>query len=495
MGIVFKHSFNNSIVSFAGVAVATITTIVVLPNVLEKHPAEEWGFIQLMISYAFLLMPIGSLGLPNTIIKFSPHYNEQQKIHFWFAATLIAIVITSLLLIAFYAFYHAGSSVQNIELWDNHKYSMIPLMFGFVLMEIFNAISRTIHITTLPIFLRELFLRLIQLAALLLYYYDYLSFFSFLSVYMWSYMLIILILFIFLLTKIKIPKIDFSIFHTLSLKRIISFNSFSLLSRIMNSALLRIDYILVERLIGLKLAAFYSIPLFIGNLIQIPSRSIMAIALPLISKSWKDNDLDQIRDIYQKTAINQLLISCFIFLGIWINIDFVMVIIGEHIVGTEIRWVILILGLKSIVSSAAGVNGGILNQSESYKAFFVVQVGVVIVLITFGILLIPVYGVIGAALAVFIGIFIQNLTNSLLLQIIYKLHPITRSYFIAIGVILLSFACAYVLPAIQPMIVDVVIRSIVFSGLYLGLIYLTKVSPEMTDNITILIRKVLSFFK
>jgi hypothetical protein len=53
----------------------------------------------------------------------------------------------------------------------------------------------------------------------------------------------------------------------------------------------------------------------------------LAISLPEIAQSIKDKDIKNTNVLCKKVSLHQLLIACFIFALIWINIDFVFAII------------------------------------------------------------------------------------------------------------------------------------------------------------------------
>ena len=78
---------------------------------------------------------------------------------------------------------------------------------------------------------------------------------------------------------------------------------------------------MIGKLIGYKEVAFYTVAYFIGNVVRVPARAIGSICMPLVARAWKKDDLVAIKDIYIKSAINQLILGGLIFLGVWLNID------------------------------------------------------------------------------------------------------------------------------------------------------------------------------
>ena len=111
------------------------------------------------------------------------------------------------------------------------------------------------------------------------------------------------------------------IFTDLENKKLLSFGLYVLIGGASAMLVSKVDMMMIGKFIGYKEVAFYTVAFFIGNVIRVPARAIGSIATPLLAKAWERNDIDQIRSIYSKSSINQLIIGGLMFLGIWLNID------------------------------------------------------------------------------------------------------------------------------------------------------------------------------
>ena len=96
----------------------------------------------------------------------------------------------------------------------------------------------------------------------------------------------------------------------------------------------------------------YTIAFYFGTLVIIPSRPLLKISGTLIAYAWARNDLTQIRDIYYKSCINQFVIGGFLFLGIWANIDNILLILGPDYL--QSKWVIFFIGLGYLFDMLTG---------------------------------------------------------------------------------------------------------------------------------------------
>src|SRR5690606_9318154 len=105
--------------------------------------------------------------------------------------------------------------------------------------------------------------------------------------------------------------------------------SYSLLLGISWVGISNLDAIMIERMLDLKQAGIYGRTMFFGVLVAIPYRAIHKISSGLLSGSFKENNMDNVRDIYYKSTMSQLVLAAFIFTGIWLNIHNVFHVIPE----------------------------------------------------------------------------------------------------------------------------------------------------------------------
>ena len=84
--------------------------------------------------------------------------------------------------------------------------------------------------------------------------------------------------------------------------------------------------------------------------------------------NWRKGELLnhlEIKNIYEKSSLNQLLLGGFIFLIIWLNIDEGLALLPEKFQGG--KYVVLYIGLSKLFSVATGVNGQIIVNSKYYR--------------------------------------------------------------------------------------------------------------------------------
>src|SRR5690606_1795273 len=181
----------------------------------------------------------------------------------------------------------------------------------------------------------------------------------------------------------------------------------------------------------------YTIAFFFGTLVIIPSRPLLRITGTLIADAWKRNDVAYIADVYKKSCLNQFIIGAFLFGGIWINIDNILVILGPEYEGA--KWVIFFIGLGYLIDMATGANAQISAYSKYYKVALFFLIILIVVVIAAILILVPVWGITGASVAIALAFAINNLLRFYFLKLKYKLQPFSWKIFHVTIIFVLSY--------------------------------------------------------
>ena len=148
-------------------------------------------------------------------------------------------------------------------------------------------------------------------------------------------------------------------------KEFLTFGSFGLLANISGVIVLEIDRVMISNMLSLSQNGIYTTAFFFGIFLSIPSRGLKRVALVVIADAWKENDKIIIQEINKKSALNQFLFGSYLFLGIWLNVDYVLQFLPEEY-GLG-KFVILFIGLGKLVEMAMGVNAEIIATSTYYS--------------------------------------------------------------------------------------------------------------------------------
>jgi hypothetical protein len=96
-------------------------------------------------------------------------------------------------------------------------------------------------------------------------------------------------------------------------------------------------------------------------------------------------------------------------------------------------------------------------------------------------LLIPVYGLTGAALATLLAMTSINVARTWFVWHAYGLQPFDWRIPLVLGIAAVAGVAAWLLPLVDSIFVTMLLRSVVLTGIYGGLLLLTRAVPEINS--------------
>jgi len=152
---------------------------------------------------------------------------------------------------------------------------------------------------------------------------------------------------------------------------------------------------------------------------------------------------------------------------------------ARHILSLNAFNVVLLIGLGKLTDMLFGVNGEIIVLSKYYK-FNVLTVAILAIAIIVGnLMLIPNYGIDGAAAASLGAMLLFNLIKFIFVFVKFKIQPFSINTIKFLGIIGIVILLNLATPRINNVYIDVVIRSFSITTALLILTYFMKVSPEI----------------
>lgn len=427
MGIVARQGIKNTIYSFVGVALGAIYTLFIVPRVFEQNP-DEWGLIQLINSYVLLFMPFALLGFPNSIIRYWPKYDDIQKQGF--LTYLLALILSGLVIVSIVIYILRKQiffSTDDANLLINrYFYYFFPILFIHTCFYIYIYFTRVFLKTSYPTFIKDTFIKIWTFGLIVAYFYFKFSYNSFFLIYYSAFILQLIFLIIYSRRVISFNyRIDFSFFKGRGNRELLGYSLFSVLSGITSVVITRIDLLMINKFINLQEVAFYSVALFFITVMQIPARSIGTIIMPILSDFLHADNKREIKSLYNKTTKNLFLSESFILLIILLNLNEFMEILGETF--GQVKYVILILGIAKLYELVNYLNYSLIIFTRFYKYELLFQVILLSLTVLTNIILIPRYGIEGAAMATALTLFINTTIRGIFVFLKYNLLPFSQS--------------------------------------------------------------------
>lgn len=483
MGLVSKQSILNFITSYIGVIIGAINTILLFPNIFS---AAEFGLTRVIVSAAMIGSSIFSFGINSSTLKFFPHFKDKENKHNGFLFFILLIPFIGYLFFLFTSFIFKSDILshysKNSTLVSENYFYIVILTFYLIYLSVFDSYLRALYKTVIFSFLDNIILKLIWLGLILLYYFKYLNFNQFIFGFVNAYGLLILIEIIYLIyIKELFLKPNFKKFDSKTTKKIIGYGFYTIFGAGITGTAAVIDSLIIGYLDkdGLAGVAFYSVAYYVSFLIIIPFNALTRIVNTSISEAWEENDINKINTIYKKSSNNLLIIGMLIFLGIWLNVDsFFRLVPTDY---AQAKYVLLFICIAKVYEISVGINGMIINFSKYFKIIFFVNLLLIALLIFTDYLLIPVLGIVGAAIATLITTFIIITLYLVFLYSKFKLLPFTNKSIFTLILSAIIYFIVNLFPDFNNLLLNVTLKSLTIIFLYVPSIYLLNISPDINS--------------
>jgi len=489
LGVIVKQSVKGTIYVYLGVILGFITTGILFPRI---YSPEQFGLLKIILAYATMITQFGTLGINGVTIRLFPFFRNPEKQHHGFLALVLLVgfirfVISSSLLFVCKPLL-IQVSLEKSALFISYINYLFVLIFFQIFFSILDVYYSALYNSTLGTYLREVFQRVLIIILIGCFFFDLLTFHQFVLAYIAALSIpTFYIMFSLIKAEQFSLKPDFSFLDRAMKKSVLSVSAFSILNGFSMNFIQNIDTIMITKMVGLSGTGIYGVCFFFGVVIAMPSRSIYKIANVVSAEAWKTNDMKTISDIYEKSCLTLFIIGGLLFLLLWVNIDNVFHVIGPAY--SSGKWVIFFIGLGNLIDMATGANSSIFGTSKYYKVQTVLLILLVVLLIATNLLLIPKFGITGAAIGGAASLAILNLLRYLFLLYKYKLQPYNIRFIYILLIGLIAYLAASRLPVLSNFILDIMVRSSILAIVFCVPIYYFKISVDINQKADEILRK------
>ncbi len=490
MGVIQKQSISGTIYSYLGVVLGFITTGWLFPRILST---EQVGLLRILVSYSVLFAQFASLGINSVSVKLFPYFRDPEKKHHGYLGLTLMVglagfLLSTLIYLLLKPVFVARAAGKS-SLFIDYFYYVVPLILFTLLFSLFDTYYRVLYNAVKGIVYKEVVQRLLILAAILLYFFKLIDFQWLVILYVLAFISPALFLMGTLMKdKMFYVKPDFAFIDKKMAREMLNVAFFGILASFSGVLVLNIDVIMVNQYLGLAAAGIYTIAFFFGTLILVPSRTMGKISSVVIADAWKTDDRKTIMDIYRKSSLSLSVIGFLLFIGVWGNLDNIFHIVGKDY--TAGKYVILFIGLANLSDLFMGVSAHIILNSKYFRWLSYLLFVFAFLLIVTNLLLIPRFGITGAAIASLISKYIYNGLKFIFLYRKYKFQPFSYRHIL---IVIFAFTAWYLstfIPAFDHFIVDLIIRSTVIGTLFLVPVYFFKISEDINRKVRSVLRLV-----
>lgn len=490
MGNIRKQAIFSGALTYIGFIIGAVN--IYLYTKEGSFTEAEYGLTRLFFDFAQNAFVFGSLGIIPVVYKFYPYYkdNLKDKENDLLTWSLVTSLIGFILVIAtglIFKDYVVEKYIERSALFVTYYYWLFPFAAGMLLFSVLEGFAWVLHKTVISNFLKETVLRFITTIFVLLFYFKLISYSTFIILFSSLYLFIFLAL-LFYLIQLNEFNITFSISRVTRKfwKKMLGLQAYIFGGAVVICVSQTIDGILIGKIKGLTDLGIFALAQYVANLIQVPQRSLQSISTGLLSRAWKEKDYNEIYRIYQRSCINLLIISIFIFGNTLLNVEQAITLIGiksSYLTGIN---VMIILGLSRLIDAGTGVNGSIIATSNFWKFDFTSGIILLGLMIPLNYILIKEYGIIGSAYAQLISMTAYNTIRWEFLRRKFKMQPFNNKTLYSLLLGFSAFAAAYYLFIDVSGWLALFSRAIIFSGIMFGGVFILKLTPDAAQLLEVI---------
>lgn len=392
----FKSDFIKKIIeSFFGKASFALFTMVFSLITTRFYGAETFGQYTYAFSIVTLLMIFAKAGFDNSLIYYIPrHGNKHISISF-----TVNIIISILLIVG-----------ANFFINDSSVKIMLPLIWLVSMEQIFFGIYRSTDKIKQYYFINGFLAIVIRIVLIILFYFLFGG--TFISMALAVYISFIFSnLLYFYQNKKMFQKVVYD-------KGYLRYSYSLVLAAVMGVAMDKIDIIMLGAMKDMKSVGIYQIDVQIANIILMILVIFDTVFAPQISKFYHSGKHEELRKLYEKSTRLLGLLALISIIIIVVFGKYILLLFGEEFVDGHLALILRSLG--QFVNVAVGSVWLMLAMTGRPKWHIYSNLIAFTVNIGLNYLLIPKYGVNGAAFATMTSMILVNIIGYILVRKVFK---------------------------------------------------------------------------
>lgn len=351
----------------------------------------------------------------------------------------------------------------------------IPVM---VLFQVSTFITRGFQVMKYSVWINNFFQKLLYLGLIFLFYLLGYQLFGLIFAYLISLLVSVFLLFYFI--KVLFPGIvKKNIKPKFITASLLKFSIPLLFVGILTFFLYQTDILMLGYFLTSEKVGIYKVAAQISALVVVFLSSFNLIFGPIISEIYSQGAREELKTLFQAVTKWIFYLSLPLFLIIFILPNEILNLFGSGFI--EARNVVLILALAQLINAGTGNTGLILIMSGRQNIELFNTIGLFVFNFVGNLLLIPVYGIIGAAIATSATVVFFNILKLLEVYIILKIQPYNKKYLRGLSAGLLSGLITFFVKSLffdLHWFVGLFVFSFLLILIYVGLILLFGLDAE-----------------
>lgn len=498
MGVVFRQSVKNSIVTAAGAMLGAFTTWLAT----KYLPRREYGFIGTFTSLAVSIGPLLLVGLNSTLVVYIHKYTQDDKkrnllIALCFLIPLLFVSVASGFWLLAKGWVLAKLQIEDQVFMEAYYYWLPLFALMFVYMTIAEQFLGSQMKVAAPALMREVIFRIGYIILIVLFAAGSIPFGTLLKGNILLYLLPVLAMFA---MAVRLPAFGMSLsmgnFTKDEYRDMAKFTWYHFLLAASIQIIAYLDAILLPfySVGGFQTTAVYRNALVLISFIQIPLRALLPASFTALARAFAEDNREKAGDLYLRSSINIFLVTVCISVLIACNLHNVLAIIPDGY--SEMVPVFHILLLGNLVNVMTGMNDQILSITNYYQFNLILSLLLGVSLYFLIRTLVPMYDVYGAAWSTTISLVIFNFIKTVFIYRKLGMLPFSMRTLRVLVAAIPALGAGYLLPRLFDgmahvyisAMADAAVRSLAIVLIYVAMLLWLKPSADL-DEYLVTVRK------
>ncbi len=491
MGVIQRQGFKYSIINFIGVGIGILSTLFIYPNALEII-----GLFRSLFDASVLATIIVLLGSPTSAVRFFPKYKDDESSHKGLLSWLLIVYAAGFLLfLLFFPFIQKLLSKylfhERNAMFEDFIIYIIPLTFCIGLINLLARYISNFRRIVIPSAFENLTIKITLPLIILMYLEGWIGVEGVVVGIVVSYILatIGMTSYLFKLGHYRLTRPSI-LDDRAALREYSKFSWYSLLAGVGSQIAFRIDGLMVASMIQFQASGIYAVSWAVSDVIAKPMRALGAIAGPLIANNIEAGNLKEVNSVYKKSSLNMTIIGLGLFLLIWAVLPYIFEIMPNTELMKEGSFVVFFLGLAQVWDMMTGVNGEIITYSKYYRFNLYLTLFLAITNIVANLILIPLYGMTGAAMATCFSFFLFNLAKFLFIKVKFGFQPFSAKLIPVFAFGIAAWFICHWLPNSSSPVTNMFYKGALFCVLYGSSIWGFNISPDINQWLALAYKRV-----
>jgi len=395
-----KELLTGSAITFVLKITGMALGYVVIYMISRKNGAEGVGYYSLINQLLLLLGVVATLGMNVSVLRYVGQYNNPTDApQMWnLYARILSMVIPVSIVLGLLVFLSSEQIAyfifKNIDYAQAIEITGIALPF-FALNRVGVEFIRGLKKLKISEFIRSVLRPIIVAVCLLIYWTEkipnvYIIYFFVLGVVINS-LLSNGAIWIHLL-KIESPKK-----RLLSSSELLKVSSPMMVTAISSTLMATVSLFLIEYFSTTDKVGIYSVAFRISQLIAIVLVVVNTIAAPKFSELFWAKKTDELQKVIRQSAKMMFWAALFLSIAVIVSSKWVLAIFGDDFASGQLTLIVLVIG--QLVNAATGSVGLFLNMSGNQKILRNTALISLAIQCIIAVILIPLMGILGAAIA------------------------------------------------------------------------------------------------